>query len=123
MPKSKTIEIDEILTPEQSGGNTRGNRQDRPTSYADASAKTSTHGQGEAVPESADPFAGFSQQLPWRVRITLQLTQWFILLRAKSWGKFVIIPIVILAVVLAIPLGIIALLLLAIRSVLLPRRF
>ena len=69
-----------------------------------------------------DPFANFRQSLPWKARITLSLTQWFVLLRSKSWGNLVIVPVVVLGVLLAIPLAIIAFFLLLVRSIFLPRR-
>lgn len=72
---------------------------------------------------SSDPFTHFDQSLPWKARITLRLTRWFMLLRANSWGKIVIIPIVILAVAIAIPLGLIAIILLALRSIFKPQRY
>ena len=45
------------------------------------------------------------------------------LLRSKSWGKFVIVPIIILGVLLVIPLGLIAILVLIIRSIFSSRRY
>ncbi len=65
----------------------------------------------------------FDKALPWKARITLKLTQWFVLLRSKSWGKFVIVPIIILGVLLVIPLGLIAILVLIIRSIFSSRRY
>ena len=54
---------------------------------------------------------------------TITLTQWFVLLRSKNWGKFVIVPIIILGVLLVIPLGLIAILVLIIRSIFSSRRY
>ena len=122
MPKSKTIEIDEIVTPEKSAGDAFGDEQDWSTSSPGGSAKKTANGSNQRQTSSEDPFASFHQSLPWKARLTITLTQWFVLLRSKNWGKFVIVPIVILGVFLVIPLGIIACLLLLIRSIFLPRR-
>jgi len=108
MPESKTIEIDEVVTPEKSAGD---GLDDGPV-FDDDQAFTGN-----------DPFADFQKALPWKARITLKLTQWFMLLRSKSWGKFVIVPIIILGVLLVIPLGLIAILVLIIRSIFSLRRY
>ena len=108
MPESKTIEIDEVVTPEKSAGDGLG---DGPV-FNDNQAFT-----------GSDPFADFQKALPWKARITLRLTQWFVLLRTKSWGKFVIVPIVILGLLLVIPLGLIAIFVLIIRSIFSARRY
>ena len=124
MPKSKTIEIDEILTPESSGGEVHRDQRDR-TATSSGSRPSDNHtsdtdGVGMG---SADPFAHFRQSLPWKARLTLWVTQWLMLLKTKSWSRLVIIPIIILAVVIAIPLGLIAILLLALRSIFKPSRY
>lgn len=107
MPESKTIEIDEVVTPEKSAGDGLG---DGPV-FDSTEAFTSN-----------DPFADFQKALPWKTRLTLRLTQWFMLLRSKSWGKFVIVPIIILGLLLVIPLGLIAIFVLIIRSIFFSRR-
>ena len=122
MPESKTIEIDEIVTPEKSAGDASGDQQDWSTSSPGGSAKKTANGTNQHAAGGENPFANFHQSLPWKARITLRLTQWFVLLRTKSWGKFVIVPIVILGVFLVIPLGLIAIFVLIIRSIFLPRR-
>ena len=124
MPKSKTIEIDEILTPENSGDEFRRNQRNR-AAWSSASRPSDNHtpDTNGAGMGSADTFAHFRQSLPWRARLTLWITQWFMLLRNKSWSKLVTIPIIILAVVITIPLGLIAILLLALRSIFKPSRY
>ena len=124
MPKSKTIEIDEILTPENSGDEFRRNQPNRAaSSSASRPSDNHTPDTNGAGMGSADPFAHFRQSLPWKARLTLWITQWFMLLRNKSWSKLVTIPIIILAVVITIPLGLIAILLLALRSIFKPSRY
>ena len=122
MPKSKTIEIDEIVTPEKSAGDAFGDQQDWSSSSPSGSTKKTANGSNTRETGGEDPFANFQKALPWKARITLKLTQWFMLLRSKSWGKFVIVPIIILGVLLVIPLGLIVFFLLLIRSIFLPRR-
>ena len=107
MPESKTIEIDEVVTPEKSAGDGLGG---------------GPVFDGDEDFTSNDPFADFQKALPWKARIALKLTQWFMLLRSKSWGKFVIVPITILGVLLIIPLGLIAIFVLIIRSIFFSRR-
>lgn len=68
----------------------------------------------ESAPDN--PFADFQKTLPWKARLTLKATQWFMILRSKSWGKLVIVPAVILALLLAIPLGLLFFCVLIIRS-------
>ena len=116
MPESKTIEIDEIVTPEKSAGDASG--QDGHIPLVDLNTNRSL-----ITRASWDPFADFHKALPWKARLTLKLTQWFMLLRSKSWGKFVIVPIIILGVLLVIPLGLIAIFVLIIRSIFFPRRY
>ena len=93
MPKTKTIEIDEIL-PADGGEKMKGAASSSDQAF------------------SNQPFPDLTSGLGWKARITLTLTQWFLLLRSKSWGKWVIGPAVVLLVLLAIPmvlLGIFAL--------------
>jgi hypothetical protein len=123
MPKSKTIEIDEIVTPEKSAGDAFGDQQDWSSSSPSGSTKKTANGSNTRVTGGEDPFANFRQSLPWKARITLSLTQWFVLLRSKSWGNFVIVPVVVLGVLLAIPLGLIAISVLIIRSIFSSRRY
>lgn len=104
MPESKTIEIDEIVTPEKSGEN-------------DPSARSAT-ASGSAAASDPNPFADFHKALPWKARLTLRLTQWFMLLRSKSWGNWVIVPAVVLALLLVIPLGALFFCILVLRSLL-----
>ncbi|MGB2403648.1 MAG: hypothetical protein ACPIA7_09600 [Akkermansiaceae bacterium] len=128
MPKSKTIEIDEILTPGKAPGARTDQRKNRSSSVSDGtSKKDSAHeppneAKASKHTEGNDPFSQFQQSLPWKARITLCLTQWFVLLRSKSWGKLVIVPLIILAVLLVVPLGLIALCLLIINTLFFPRR-
>ena len=111
MPKSKTIEIDEIVTPEKApGGDSKGHKKkpERPQP-ADGVSRPE-----ESAPDN--PFADFQKALPWKARLTLKATQWFMILRSKSWGKLVIVPAIILALLLALPLGVLAIFVLIIRS-------
>ncbi|MGB0775198.1 MAG: hypothetical protein ACPG32_06885 [Akkermansiaceae bacterium] len=106
MPDSKTIEIDEIVTPEKpTGGGSSDQRE---------SGKAS---ENEETFGGQNPFKDFQKALPWKARITLKLTQWFMLLRSKSWGKWIIVPAILLAVLLIIPLGILFILAMMIRSI------
>ena len=104
MPESKTIEIDEIITPGKPPGDT-------------SSSRSGAASGSEAPPfPTGDPFADFQRTLPWKARWTLRLTRWFMLLRGKPWGKLVIVPAVVLALLLALPLGFIFFCFLIIRS-------
>lgn len=85
--------------------------------------KKTANGSNPSETGGEDPFANFRQSLPWKARLTITLTQWFVLLRSKNWGKFVIVPIIILGVLLVIPLGLIAILVLIIRSIFSSRRY
>ncbi|MFK7909389.1 MAG: hypothetical protein AB8F34_02185 [Akkermansiaceae bacterium] len=104
MPKSKTIEIDEVITAEQPADDGLSSR-----------GKTSS---GSSTPpfSSDNPFADLEKSLPWKARWTLKLTRWFMFLRSKAWGKVVIVPAVILGVLLAIPMGVLLIVFLVIRS-------
>lgn len=115
MPESKTIEIDEIVSPGESTQKGRSREADTPR------AEDTTR-SGQAGYGSADPFADFHKALPWKARLTIRMTQWFVLLRGKSWGKFLVVPIVILAVLLAIPLALLAVFVLITRAIFFPRR-
>ena len=108
MPDPKTIEIDEIVTADQSADD--GIRQRKgPAPEAE-------------MPDfgSENPFSDLEGSLPWKARWTLRLTRWFMLLRSKPWGKWVIVPGIILGVILAIPLGLLLFCFLIIRSFLRP---
>ncbi|MDG1357836.1 MAG: hypothetical protein P8P36_06555 [Akkermansiaceae bacterium] len=128
MPESKPIEIDEILTPENSTGERSRARAKKPQSPdgsfgGNSPAGSSSAGSSETDFDPEKLFKNFRKSLPWKARITLILTRWFMLLQSKSWGKLALIPIIILAVLLAIPLALIAFLLLVIRSIFVPRRY
>ena len=97
MPKSKTVEIDEIVT---TGKPIPGDKPPRT----------------EPPPVGNNPFANLENALPWKARWTLRLTRWFMLLRSKRWGKLVIIPAVILGLLLILPLGLLAVCFLMIRA-------
>lgn len=113
MPKSKTINIDEIVTPGKPPGDEKSARSR--TSAESPSSAEMPSGKHSGSP-SGNPFADFQKALPWKARLTLKATQWFMILRSKSWGKLVIIPAVILALLLVLPLGLIFFCLLVIRS-------
>ena len=118
MPESKTIEIDEIITPGKPPGDTASSRSGaarRQTSRSGA-ATGSAPSSADAPFPSGDPFADFQRTLPWKARWTLRLTRWFMLLRGKPWGKLVIVPAVLLGIMLAIPLGLLFFFFLIIRS-------
>ena len=102
LPESKTIEIDEIVTP----GESSSSKADQPRSARE-----------DAIPPS-DPFADLKRSLGWKTRATLWTTQKFIYLRSKPWGNWVIVPLVLLSILIAIPLGLIFMILLFCRSLL-----
>ena len=112
MPESKTIEIDEIVTPDKPAG--------AEPSAGKKKAARSPSDPGPPRPDapSDNPFADFHQSLPWKARLTLRLTQWFMILRGKSWGKIVIVPAVILGLLLVLPLGLLFIFLMITRSLL-----
>ena len=120
MPKSKTIEIDEIVTPEKSAGDAFGVNKIGPILTGGFAKQTD---QGSNPEQAGRPLRRFPQGTALESPLTLKLTQWFMLLRSKSWGKFVIVPIIILGVLLVIPLGLIAILVLIIRSIFSSRRY
>lgn len=101
MPKTKTIEIDEIL-PADSGEN----------------VKDAASSSDQAF--SNQPFPDLASGLGWKARITLTLTQWFLILRSKSWGKWVIGPVVVMLVILAIPLALLGIFALMLISMIKP---
>ena len=113
MPESKTIEIDEIVTPDVPSST----HADKPKS-ADKKVRT---GQ-RPIEEPEDPFSGFQKSLGWKTRATLWLTQKFLFLKSQSWGKWVIVPAALLAIMLAIPLGLIFITVMLIRAVILSFR-
>jgi len=100
VPKSKTIVIDEIL-PAGEDGNPHPHKPNNPNPQPD---------------NSDDPLSDFTRRLPWKARLTLKLTSWFIFLRSKSWGKWIIAPAIILALLLIIPLSLIAIIFLILKS-------
>lgn len=102
MPDSKTIEIDEIVTADDCASDDTPSRS----------------GASSAAPPfpSDNPFADLEKNLPWKARWTLRLTRWFMLLRSKPWGKLVIVPAILLGIMLALPLGLLLLCFLIIRS-------
>lgn len=107
MPESKTIEIDEIVTPDVPSSG----KADKPRSAEDR-VRT-----GQRPPEEPEnPFTGFQKSLGWKTRATLWVTQKLLFLRSKSWGKWVIAPVVLLAILLAVPLGLIFITVMIIRS-------
>ena len=98
MPKTKTIQIDEVL-PADGGEN----------------MKDAAPSSDQAF--SNQPFPNLKSGLGWKARITLALTQWFLILRSKSWGKWVIVPVVILFVLLVIPLALLGISALVVVSI------
>ncbi|MBK1829304.1 hypothetical protein JIN77_01070 [Verrucomicrobiaceae bacterium R5-34] len=113
MPESKTIQIDEIVTP------------DAPSSAKAERAKSAdpkVHTGQRPPEEPEDPFSGFQKSLGWKTRATLWVTQKFLYLRSRSWGKWVIAPAVLLAVMLAIPLGLLFMAAMLVRAILLSFR-
>jgi len=110
LPETKEIQIDEIVTPDVPSSE----KTDQPRPVE---GKVRT---GQRPPEEPeDPFAGFQKNLGWKTRTTLWVTQKFLYLRSKPWGKWVIVPAVLLAIILAIPLGLIFVTVMLIRSVIL----
>lgn len=103
MPESKTIEIDEIVTPDGS-----------PDNDPKQTEKSGAFDSSQAP--AGNPFSDMEKMLPWKARWTLRITRWFMLLRSKPWGKWIILPVIILTVLLAIPVGMILILTLIIRS-------
>lgn len=103
-----TVEIDEVLPASSEGG-----------SSAPSASRSQTSG-----PQTPDPFAdigaGFDgnlkNSLGWKARLTLELTRGFLYLRSKKWGNWVIAPLVVLLVILAIPLAMMGILALIILS-------
>jgi len=115
MPESKTIEIDEVLPAENAGGSKRepNSHSSRTSHSSRAQDKKPDYSTGQAPrpsakEESAPPFPDIASALGWKARLTLTLTQWFLFLRSKTWGKWVIGPIVVFGILLAIPLAILA---------------
>lgn len=108
MPEPKTIEIDEIL-PADAGGD---------DSMSTPKPVGSDRASGPQPTSAEQPFPDLTAGLGWKTRLTLQLTQWFLFLRSKSWGKWIIGPLVVLLVVLAIPLALLAVFGLIIFSIL-----
>jgi len=90
MPKTKTIVVDEILPPDKGRASSNEGHHKKKTKTPNGS--------------TADPFS----KLGWKAKFTLWVTQTFLILRNKSYGKWIIGPVVILVVLLAIPLAFLA---------------
>ena len=121
MPDSKTIEIDEIITPDKSAGGSQGSAKGDPPNFTGSSK----HASPEADGADFDPdklFSNLHKSLPWKARLTLTLTRWFMLLRSKSWGIFILVPLIMLAIFLAIPVVIIVIIAMTARALFSPRR-
>lgn len=103
-----TVEIDEVL-PANNGEDFKSAHPTRSAGSAGSSKK-----RDEA--SGAQPFPDLASSLGWKARITLLLTQWLLILRTKSWGKWVLAPLVILLILLAIPLAMIGMFALIIVS-------
>ena len=103
MRETKTIEIDEIVSPDD-------------TSSKEATRSRSAGADQSAAPKPDDLFAELKKSLGWKTRATLWLTQKFLYLKSKSWGIWVIVPLAILALLLALPLGILLAVFLFFRS-------
>jgi len=104
MPEPKTIDIDEILPAESGEDHSTGTR------------KSADPTQTSADPNQ--PFPDLTTGLGWKASLTLQLTRGFLFIRSKSWGKWIIVPLVILFVLLVIPLAILAVITLILISIL-----
>lgn len=130
MPNSKTIEIDEIIPAENSGNSKREPTPKGPNGKKAGSQKkhynTGQAPRSTTQDEATSPFPDIASSLGWKARLTLLLTQWFLFLRSKPWGKWVIAPVVVLGILLIIPLAIIAMfgvfLMALFRPLLVPRR-
>jgi hypothetical protein len=96
--KVKTIEIDQVL----------------PGDHGEDTKRAHSH-KYQAEPDTK-PFPDLRSTLGWKTQITLLLTQGFLYLRSKSWGKWIIGPLVVLLILLAIPLAIIGIFTLIIIS-------
>jgi len=122
MPDSKTIEIDEILTPEKPVAGSESSPDRDSAASAGSSAREPS---GSTTGENFDPdqlFSRLHKSLPWKALLTLALTRWFMLLRSKKWGMLILVPLIILSALLAIPLIAIAIVVITLRSVFFPRR-
>lgn len=104
MPEPKTIEVDEILPAPSSGKDSKHIHSHRGQSHHSKENQTTN-----PEPTANNPFPDIASALGWKARLTLKLTQSFLYLRRKRWGKWVMGPLVIFTILLAIPLAIIAL--------------
>lgn len=109
----KTIQVDEILPAPSSGRESKHEGSHQAKNHRPKMGQ-----QKEQQEPKEDPFSDIASSLGWKAKLTLQLTQWFLFLRSKSWGKWVIGPIVILGVALVILLAIPAMLALICFSIL-----
>jgi len=118
MPDSKTIEIDEVIPPKK-GAQRQTSQRDR----AKEASKDYTTGQAprsSSSPDTDPPFPDIASTLGWKARIMFMLTQWFLVLRSKPWGKWVIGPVIVLGILLAVPLALITILAVFIIALLRP---
>ncbi|MGJ8676492.1 MAG: hypothetical protein ACSHX0_03145 [Akkermansiaceae bacterium] len=108
MPESKTIQIDEITSPKDQGGGAKNprNQGSKKQQQKPHSRKTPSPGVG----------------LGWKALLTLKVTQWFLRIKNKSYAKWVIVPAVILAILLIIPVAALAILWFIIKSIFAPVR-
>jgi len=104
MPKSKTIEIDEIVAGDE-------------TSSTKAGPTRSGQDTVDPSPDHSDIFSELKKSLGWKTRATIWATQKFIHLRSKPWGNWVLVPLTLLGILLAIPLGIIFAIVIFFRTV------
>jgi hypothetical protein len=109
LPDRKTITIDEIVT-------TKKNDSAKKKGNANWSQATSQNPNSGFSPTPENIFADLQKSLPWKARLTLCLTRWFMSLWGKSYGKLVIIPITVIGALMAIPLGLLFLCFLITRS-------
>jgi hypothetical protein len=104
MPKTKTIVIDEVLPADSKStpSGRKGTRRDKKQHE-----KQHDHHNGQNPDFAQDPpLTGMG----WKTKLTLWLTQTFLILRSKSYGKWIIVPVVVLIIFLAVPLAILAIL-------------
>ncbi|NWK56157.1 hypothetical protein HW115_11095 [Verrucomicrobiaceae bacterium N1E253] len=123
--KVKTIEIDEVL-PADGGEGMKSARHHtgkgsgkKPRSGGTNGPDSGPSGMPTEGPDA--PFPDLRSSLGWKARVTLALTQGFLFLRSKSWGKWVIAPAIFLLILIAIPVAIFGMLILIITSILRPQ--
>ena len=115
MPEPKIIEIDEITT-DGSGDNGGGGTFNSRRHSRQAGGKPPTNAQSQTG--GSDPlFSSIASSLGWKAMLTLKLTQWFLLLKSKRYGMWIIIPVAILLTLLMIPLGLLFLVAFFIKKV------